>query len=68
MVPPAIPVTMPLVAPTVAIDVLLLLHVPPGVALLSNAEFPWHTEATPVIGDGTVTVNVLVATHPAGVV
>jgi hypothetical protein len=50
-VPEATPVTTPVVEPTVAIAVLLLLHVPPDVALLSVVILPGHTLAVPVMGD-----------------
>ena len=50
--PAAIPFTTPL-ASTVAIAVLLLTQVPPGVALLSTVIAPSHTFIRPVIGDGS---------------
>ncbi len=50
-VPEATPVTTPVDEPTVAIAVLLLLHVPPDVALLSVVVLPWQTLAVPVMGD-----------------
>jgi hypothetical protein len=62
----ATPVTTPL-ALTVALAVLLLLHVPPGVALASVMLLPAATAAGPVIGatEGAAsTVTVLRATHP----
>ena len=43
------PVTTPEV-PTVAIPVLLELHVPPVVASVRFVEYPSHTPVTPVIG------------------
>jgi hypothetical protein len=51
-VPVATPVTTPVPEPTVATDVLLLLHVPPEVASLNVlVEPPAHTLAVPDIGD-----------------
>jgi hypothetical protein len=47
-----IPVTMPVVAPTTATVVLLLLHVPPDVASLSVVVAPTHKVRTPVIAAG----------------
>jgi hypothetical protein len=52
------------IVPTVG---LLLVHDPPGVALLSVVVAPAHTDATPVIANGkglTVTVNVV--SQPVG--
>lgn len=65
-VPGASPVTIPLVIPIVAIDGLLLVHVPPGVALLSVVVV--QIEVEPVIGDTGLTVKVITSVHPAGVV
>lgn len=50
--PAAIPVTTPL-ASTVATAVLLLTHVPPGVALFSTVIAPSHTFIRPVMGEGS---------------
>jgi hypothetical protein len=50
--PADMPFTTPL-ASTVAIAVLLLTQVPPGVALLSTVMAPSHTFIRPVIGDGS---------------
>ena len=47
---------------------LLLLHTPPGVALLNMTVPPWQTPVVPVIAEGTVTVSVFDAIQPAGVV
>ena len=49
-VPVDTPVTKPVVMPMVAMAVLLLLHVPPGVASLNIVVFPRHIEVVPVIG------------------
>jgi len=60
--PLATPVTTPVLPPTVARPVLLLVHVPPEDED-RVVELPTHTSAVPVIGDGagvTVIVNVTV--------
>ncbi len=49
-VPVDTPVTMPLDDPTVAIVVFVVVHVPPGVALLSVVVLPTHIAVVPVIG------------------
>ena len=50
VVPPvATPVTIPLDEQTVALDVLLLLQVPPDVALDSVVVVPRHTKVLPVM-------------------
>lgn len=51
--PAATPFTVPVNDPTVAIVVLLLLHVPPGVASLSVMLPPVPTVVVPVTGPGT---------------
>lgn len=64
--PPDTPVTTPLDAPTVASVGLLVLHVPPPVASLSDVVNAWQTVAVPVMDDGlgfTVKTVVDVA-HP----
>lgn len=52
----AVPVVVPAVQVPpeliVAVPVALLLHVPPGVALLSVADSPTHSDSVPVIADG----------------
>lgn len=48
-VPWDIPPTIPLVEPMVPIAVLLLLHVPPPVVLVSMAVLPSHTRVGPVV-------------------
>src|SRR4051812_34260199 len=50
--PAEIPVTTPLDEPTVACAVLLLLHVPAGVASLRFVVNPTHKTAEPVIAAG----------------
>lgn len=59
---------MPLLAPTVATPVLLLLHTPPLVLLLSVVAEPAHTDAVPVIDESGLTVTTVVAIQPAPVV
>ena len=66
-VPADTPVTIPVPAPTEAIEVLLLLHVPPLVASLSEVVSPTQTLLTPVIADGVgLTVSIIVVVQPAG--
>ena len=63
-VPAETPVTTPVDEPTVAIEVLLLLHVPPLVESNKVIVDPTHTEVGPEIEDTVVdpvTVMVLVA-------
>jgi hypothetical protein len=61
-VPGVKPLTIPLVAPTVAIAVLLLVHETiPGVALAKELVVPTHTAREPVDGAGdALTVNMVV--------
>ena len=64
-VPPLKPVTSPVPEFTVAIEVLVLLQTPPGVAELSDVVFPAHIIPVPVITAGVVlTVTILVALQP----
>ena len=59
--PPAAPVTMPVVEPTVATPMLVLLHVPPVVASANVVEPPTHIVAVPDMAAGapfTVTIAV----------
>ena len=63
-VPFATPVTVPLVLPTVATPVLLLLHTPPP-ASVSDVNEPAHTAAVPLIAEGDVFTDMLfVAMQP----
>ena len=63
-VPAATPVTIP-VEPTVAIDVALIVHVPPGELLLSIVVDPGHKLISPVIAPGGgLTTTVVVYTVP----
>ena len=64
-VPPDIPVTTPDDNGTWAIALLLLLHEPPAVALLSMVLPPWHMVVIPVIGVRRFTFTIVVATQPA---
>jgi hypothetical protein len=68
VVPAFTPVTTPVPAPTVALDVLLLVHVPPPGLLLSVVVLPTHTAAVPLIDDGAVvTETIFVAAQPVAV-
>ena len=51
-VPALTPVTMPVEAPTVAVPVAVLLHVPPPVASVSVILDPAHTLVGPEIATG----------------
>ena len=62
-----IPVISPVATLAVTRDVLLLLQVPPGVALDSPCVMPTHTWLLPAIGAGSeFTVTVAVEIHPVG--
>lgn len=52
MVPADVAVMPPLVTPMVATALVLLAHVPPGVASVSVAVVPWHKTDRPVIAAG----------------
>ena len=67
-VPPTavIPVTAPLEEFTVAMAVLLLLHVPPPTISLSPVVNPVQTLVTPVIGDSGFTVTNTELGQPVG--
>ena len=59
------PVTIPVVEPTVATVVLSLVQMPPEVASLSKVVRPTHAAGVPVIGAGTgLTVTTTVAIQP----
>lgn len=65
-VPVAMPETTPEEEPTLASEVLLLVHVPPGKASPKAVVEPTHTLVVPVIADGVwLTVIVFVDVHPA---
>ena len=62
VLPASTPVTIPLDEPTVAIDVLLLVHTPPVAGSLNKLVPATHTRAVPVMLPGsalTVTVAVV---------
>ena len=65
MVPGAIALSEPvvLIVPTA---VLLLLHVPPGVASDNGVDAPEQSELSPTMGDKAFTVTVANAKHPPG--
>lgn len=64
--PEEIPVTAPVVLPTVPTAGVLLLQVPPGVPSVSVEADPTQTFNVPVIVAGSaLTVTVLIATQPA---
>jgi hypothetical protein len=62
------PVAMPVVLSIVAIAVLVLLHLPPGVASFNMVVNPSQTVVMPVTVDSGSTVNDAVVVHPAEVV
>jgi hypothetical protein len=62
--PTLTPVAIPVVDPTVAMLVLLLLHVPPAEASYKVVIPPAHTLPFPVIGSIALTVTAAVALHP----
>ena len=65
VVPATYPVTNPVILPTPATVVLLLLHVPAGVASLRLIVAPAHTALLPVMFSGEEnTVSVAVVIHP----
>ena len=63
VIPAALPLTTPVV-PTVAIAVLLLLHVPPAVVLASVVDRPGVTVAVPVMPASVLMVTIAVAVLP----
>jgi hypothetical protein len=64
-VPVATPVTIPDDAPTVAVDVLLLVHVPPLTELLKVLPLPTHEVDDPVIAPaGAFMVTVVLTGDP----
>ena len=56
---------IPLELPADATALLLLVHIPAGVLLLSVAALPWHMVATPVVGVGKVIFTKAPALQPA---
>lgn len=66
-VPADMPLTMPLDDPTVAAEVVPLVHVPPASVFANVVVVPTHTDIVPVSGAGTgFTVSVCVTKHPPG--
>lgn len=64
-VPKLLPVTTPLDDPTVATPALLLVQVPPGLALVNVVDEPTHIVDAPEMDPGVVTtVTVWVAKQP----
>lgn len=64
-VPNAMPLSNPLVEPIVATAVLLLAHIPPGIAFVSVVLSPAHIRSTPEIGPGTrLTVTTAMVAQP----
>ncbi len=64
-VPDPIPLTIPVVLPTVAFAVVLLTHVPPPAVLARVVVPPTHNVASPEEAPtAAVTVKTFVATHP----
>lgn len=61
LVPAASAVTIPEERPIVAVVVLVLLHVPPGIASLRVAVLPEHNSAGPVIAASGLTETVVAA-------
>jgi hypothetical protein len=62
--PAATPVTSPVLDPTVAIPVMVLVHVPPAIPSLTVVVVYGHTSGTPVIAGGVgFTATVKVVTH-----
>jgi hypothetical protein len=67
-VPADTPFTIPENVPIIATAVLLLLHVPPGVGLVSIVVVPRHALSRPDIGLGSgFTVTVVIAVQPNNV-
>lgn len=62
--PPIRPVLTPVVV-AVAINVLLLLHVPPPVVSVKVIAWPWHTLLLPIMGDNELMIIVLATLQPS---
>ena len=68
-VPVPIAVIDPVAAPIVAMDALLVVHVPPVVAFVQFVVLPIHTVLYPVAVPGTVfTVSIVARRQPAALV
>jgi hypothetical protein len=64
-VPALIPSTDPVVEPTVAMPVAVLLQLPPVMAFASTEFMPMQVLATPIIGPGAwFTVTTVFVVHP----
>ena len=61
-VPGLTPVTSPVAELMAAIAVLLLLHVPPAVALVKVVVVPAHSPDTPLMAEGTATTVIVFVT------
>jgi hypothetical protein len=68
VLPVATPVTTPVPEPTVATAVLLLVHLPPLMVLLSVPVAPAHTDDGPVIAESALTEIAVLTTQPEAVV
>ena len=68
VVPPARPLTSPVLTFTDAMVVLLLVQLPPVAASARVVALPWHTLAVPVMGNGVLTETMVVAMQPKAVV
>jgi hypothetical protein len=67
--PPTSPFAIPVDEPMVAMVVLLLLHVPPGVPSVNVAVEPTHILYDPMINDGSgLMVTIAVEKQPVGIV
>ena len=56
-VPPDTPVKLPVAEPIVAMDALLLLHVPPEVVSFNVVVAPAHRTVVPLMGPSATTVT-----------
>lgn len=67
--PAATPVTVPVEEPMVATDVLLLIHVPPPVLLVSVEVAPAHTtdDAGEIAAGAAITLTAFVTKQPPAV-
>lgn len=68
MVPELTPVTIPVDEPTVAIPVLLLLHMPPVAASDKVVVVPIQALVFPEIGSVGLTVTIAIALQPLDIV
>ena len=71
VVPALTPCTMPVAEPTVATDVVLLLHVPPVVPSVNGVVNPIHTMGLPLMGGAiseTIALPDMVSVQPPVIV